>query len=68
MDDDDPEIQLRKIVFMLETLVCRYQNVAAALGLGNELGIRQCAPLCFGHGQDFVIGESLPQAGIDTLI
>ena len=48
VDDDDPEIQLLEIVLMLETPVCRYQNVAAALGLGNQLGIRECAPLCFG--------------------
>jgi hypothetical protein len=68
VDDHDAEGQLLEIVPMLKALVDSDQNVALALSLSNQLGIRQRAPLDFRDGHDFVMGESLPNAGIDALV
>jgi len=45
-----------------------HQNVARALSLSNQLGIRQRAPLTLRDGHDSVMGESLPNARIDALV
>lgn len=50
VNDDDPEPKFLEIVLVLKTLVDGYQNVTPALGLGDQLGIRERAPLGFGHG------------------
>jgi hypothetical protein len=66
--DDNPERDFVEVVFVFKTLVDGDQNVALALGLGNQLGIREGAPLGFRDGQHFIIGESLAQAWIDALV
>jgi hypothetical protein len=68
VDDDDPESELLKIVLVLKALIDGHQNVTLALGLCDQLGVWQRAPFGFGDGQDFMIGESLPQPGIDALV
>lgn len=68
VDDNDSESDLFEIVLVFKTLVDGDQNVALALGLGNQPGIRKGTPFGFGNGQDFVIGKSLPQARIDALV
>ena len=68
MDDDDSESELLEIVLVLKTLVDSHENVALALSLSDQPGIGQRAPFRFSHGQDFMIGEGLPQAGIDALV
>ncbi len=68
VDDHDAEGQLLKIVLMLKALVDGDQNVARALSLSNQLGIRQRAPLTLRDGHDSVMGESLPNARIDALV
>jgi hypothetical protein len=56
------------IVLMLKTLASGNENVTFALGLGNQLSVRKRAPFGFRDGQNLMIGESLPQAGIDALV
>ena len=68
MDDDDSESQLPEIVLMLETSIDRHQNVTLALSLRNELRVGQRSPLGLGNGQDFMVGESLPETRIDALV
>jgi hypothetical protein len=55
-------------MFMLETSVDGNKNIAPALRLGDQLGVRERAPFGFGNGKDFMIRESLPQTGIDSLV
>lgn len=68
MDDYDAEGQLLEIVLVLKALVDGNQNVALALGLGNELGVGECAPLGLRDGQNFMLGKGLPDARIDALV
>ena len=68
VNDDDPESKVLEIVLVFKTLVGGHQNVAPALGLGDQLGVRERAPFGFGDGQHFMIGESLPQAGVNALV
>ncbi len=68
MDDDDAERQFRKIVFELKASVDGDENVKLSLGLGGKFGVRQRAPLGFGNGQDFMVGERLPETRIDALV
>jgi len=59
VDNDDPERQLVEIVLILKPLVGGHQNVAPALGVSDQLGVRERTPLSFRNGQNFMIGESL---------
>jgi hypothetical protein len=68
VNDHDSESQLLEIVLMLKTPIYGNQNVTLALSLRNELGVGQRPPLGFGNGQDFMLGESLPEARIDALV
>jgi hypothetical protein len=68
MDDNDSKAQLFEVMLMLEAFIGGHQNVTFAVGLGDQLRVRECAPFGFGDGQDLVMGEGLPQAGIDALV
>jgi hypothetical protein len=68
MDDHDSKSQLLEIVFMLKPFVGGNQNVTLALSLDNQLGVREGSPFCFRNGQDFMIGESLPETRINALV
>jgi hypothetical protein len=68
VNDDVPEPKFPEIAFVLEALVGGHQNVAAALGLGNQLGIRQSTPIGFSDSQHLIIRESLPQTRINALV
>ncbi len=68
MNDHDSESEFLEIMFMLKAFVGGNQNVALALGLGKQFGVRQGAPFGFCDGQDFMIGESLAETRINALI
>ena len=68
MHDDDSECQFLEIVFVFKPLVDGNQDVALALGLSNQRGIGEGAPLGLGDRQDFMIRKGLPQTGINALV
>jgi hypothetical protein len=68
VNDDDPESKVLEIVLVFKTFVGGHQNVAPALGLGDQLGVRERAPFGLGDGQYFMIRESLPQARVNALV
>jgi hypothetical protein len=68
MDDHNSKSQFLEVVLVLKTFVGRNQHVTLALSLSNQLGVRERAPFGFRNGQDFMIGESLPETRIDTLV
>jgi hypothetical protein len=68
VNNDDSERQLLEIVLVLEALVDGDQDVALALGLCDQLGVREGAPLGFGYSQNFMIGERFAETRIDALV
>lgn len=68
MNYDEAEAQGLEIMFVLEALVDGDEHVAVSLDLQNQLGIGQSAPVGFCHTRHLVVGKSLLQAWIHTLI
>lgn len=68
MDNDDSERQLLEVVLMFKALIDCHQNVTLPLGLRDQLGIRERPPFGFRNGQDFMIGEGLPETGVNALV
>ena len=68
VDDYNAKTQPFEVVFMLETTIYGYQNIAMTLGLDNQLGVRKGPPLGFSDGEDFMIRESLMETRVNTLV
>jgi hypothetical protein len=68
MDDDNSESEFLEIVFVLEAAIGGDENVTTAVGLEDQIGIGQGAPLSFGDRHDFVMRKCLAQARVKTFV
>jgi hypothetical protein len=68
MNNHNAECQLFEIVFMLKTLIDGHENVALAVSLGNQLGIRKRAPSYFCNAHDLMLWKCLVKPRIDALV
>lgn len=68
MDDDNPEREFLEVVFVLEAAIGGDENVTAAVGLADQVGIGQGAPLSFSDRHDFVMRKCLAQARVKTFV
>jgi len=68
MDDDNSEREFLEVVFVLEAAIGGDENVTAAVGLGDQIGVGQGAPLCFSDRYDFVVRKCLAQARVQAFV